>query len=80
MPRALALLLRLLLIGAFVPLLIAASVGLRPALLAVFLVTAGLSWVSLKLWASDRWKPMVLLLAAVVCATIWALAIATTRR
>jgi hypothetical protein len=72
--------LRLLLIGAFVPLLIAASVGLRPALVILFLITAGMAWLSLRLWASDRWKPMALLLAAVVFASIWALAIATTRR
>jgi hypothetical protein len=78
--RGLALLFRLLLIAAFVPILIGASVGVRPALVAVFLLTAALSWLSLRLWASLRWKPMGLLLAAGLCAAIWALAFATMQR
>lgn len=78
--RGLALLLRLLLIAAFVPILIGASVGVRPLLLAVFLIASAVAWLSLRLWASERRKPFALLLAAGLCATIWALALATMQR
>jgi len=78
--RGLALLLRLLLIAAFVPILIGASVGVRPALVVVFLIASGLSWLSLRLWASERWKLAALLLAAGLSAAVWALAIATMQR
>ena len=70
MTRSLAVLLKLLLVAAFVPILIAASVGVRPALLAVFLLTAGLSWLSLRLFTSERWKPLALLLATGLFATM----------
>lgn len=80
MTRGLAVLLKLLLTAAFVPILIGGSVGIGPALVVVFLVTAAVSWFSLRLWASERWKPLALLLAAGLCAAIWALAIATMQR
>ncbi|WP_158811051.1 hypothetical protein [Beijerinckia sp. L45] len=80
MTRGLTLVLKLLLVAAFVPILIGASVGLRPALVGVFVVTAAIALASLRLWASDRWKPLALLLAAGLCAAIWALALATMQR
>lgn len=78
--RGMAFLLKLLLVAAFVPILIGASVGVRPALVVVFLVTAAVSWLSLRLWGSARWKPLALLLAVGLCAAIWALAVATMQR
>lgn len=76
MPRALRVILHLLLVAAFVPVLALALLQPSPVLLVAFVPLAGVAWLSLRLGTSPRWGVAGLVMACAACGGMWSLAVA----
>jgi hypothetical protein len=77
--RSLAILLRLCLVAAFVPVLIAGSFRPSMPLALVLVVLIAVAWVSLRLWASPRWRPLGFVLAVAASAAVWSIVLLSVR-
>ncbi len=78
MTAVLGILLRALLVAAFVPVLAVALLQPTPVLLVVLVPLALAAWASLRLGASRRWRGAGLLLALAACGGVWSLAVAAS--